>query len=42
MEPKGSLSFSQQPATDPHLEPDESNAHLSTPFLFSLKGVKQI
>jgi hypothetical protein len=32
MEPKGSLSCSQQPATGPYPEPDVANPHLSTLF----------
>jgi hypothetical protein len=29
MEPEGSLLCSQQPATDPYPEPDESRSHLT-------------
>jgi hypothetical protein len=32
MEPEGSLQRSQEPATNPYPEPDESNPHLSTLF----------
>jgi len=32
MEPEGSLPSSQQPATGPHPEPDESSSHLPTLF----------
>jgi len=28
MEPESSLSYSQQPTTDPYPEPDESSPHL--------------
>jgi hypothetical protein len=34
VKPKGSLSCSQEPATGPYPEPDESNIH-TTPFYFS-------
>jgi hypothetical protein len=33
MEPEGSLQCSQQPATDPYPEPDESSPKLLTLFL---------
>jgi hypothetical protein len=33
MEPKFSLLCSQEPATGPYPEPDESNPHLPTLFL---------
>jgi hypothetical protein len=32
MEPEGSLLCSQQPATDPNAEPDESSPHSPTCF----------
>jgi hypothetical protein len=32
MGPEGSLSRSQEPATGPHPEPDESNPHVPTLF----------
>jgi hypothetical protein len=32
MEPERSLSFSQEPATGPYPEPDESNLHPPTTF----------
>jgi hypothetical protein len=32
MEPEGSLSWSQEPATGPYPEPDESNPHPQTLF----------
>jgi hypothetical protein len=32
MEPVGSLPYSQQPATGPYSEPDESSSHLPTLF----------
>jgi hypothetical protein len=32
MEPEGSLSCSQEPATVPYPEPDESNSHPPTVF----------
>jgi hypothetical protein len=32
MEPEGSLLCSQQPATGPNSEPDESSQQLQTPF----------
>jgi hypothetical protein len=32
MAPEGSLPYSQQPATGPYPEPDESSSHLSTLF----------
>jgi hypothetical protein len=32
MEPEGSSSCSQQPATSPYSEPDESNPYLQTLF----------
>jgi hypothetical protein len=32
MEPEGSLLWSQEPATDPYLELDESSQHLPTVF----------
>jgi hypothetical protein len=32
MEPEGSLPWSQQPATGPYPEPDESSLHLLTIF----------
>jgi hypothetical protein len=33
MEPEGSLPFSQEPATGPYPEPDESSTQLFTLFL---------
>jgi len=33
MEPEGSLLSSQEPATDPYLEPSESSPYLPTIFL---------
>jgi hypothetical protein len=32
MEPEGSSPFSQEPATGPYLEPNESNPHPQTLF----------
>jgi hypothetical protein len=32
MEPEGSLPYSQQPATGPYPEPDESTPHPPTSF----------
>jgi len=34
MEPEGSLSFTQQPNSDPYAEPDESSPHCPTLFLW--------
>jgi hypothetical protein len=33
MQPEGSFPFSEEPATGPNSEPDESNPHSQTPFL---------
>jgi len=32
MEPKGSITYSQEPATDPYSEPDESRPHFQSYF----------
>jgi hypothetical protein len=34
MEPEGSLLFSQEPAIGPYPEPDDSNPHPQTLFLW--------
>jgi hypothetical protein len=37
MEPEGWLSCSQEPATEPYPETDESSAHSQTLFWFHMK-----